>query len=676
MILNKIILKNFRQFYGEQEIIFSRGGKNITIVLGENGTGKTGIFRALIFSLFGEIYIEQDNPDDDLHIVNFKAIEENSGKPTNAWVTIEFENENKQYRLKREITAIQRNNKINERENGIELYITDENGNFLPEPKTDPYEVNNIVYSIVDDNTKDFFFFDGEQIDTLAKTDESVKKEVKNGIVKLLKIDEVKKAIDILTNLSRNEKTKITKEAKNLDLTNKKNESEQIEKDIEASIELTTQREAEVVILKEKIKELESQLNQSNEINDLIQRKQQIDDKIKLQKQLVSSKKDNIRKILLDNGANFLLSDYYIDVNNYLDQVAADQDDLVSIIAINKTLNDNKCVICGTNLIENPEHKHNVELLQENYKSDELTPLISLVQGAIADYRKNEEEYKSEMKNAFIEFTEIKNGLEQEQRQLENINDEIKDAALSETSLADLQSELDEKNEELSNLLSKINSEADKIERLKKDKKVVDKEFEKLMSQNKSLRIDQQVLSFINRLNDEMNIIFEEYSNDMRVRLSNETTNIFKSLISEKDRDLINRININEKYEIEVIGWDEVNITPDISQGQRQIVSLAFITALSKVATKIFKSKSFPLFMDTPFGRISGENRDQLIQNIPTLTSQWILLLTDTELTAHEERVFKDTEKLGNSYRLNQIHVGHTVIEKIAIRDSIATRGY
>src|SRR5699024_10742665 len=423
----------------------------------------------------------------------FKAIEENSGKPTNAWVTIEFENENKQYRLKREITAIQRNNKINERENGIELYITDENGNFLPEPKTDPYEVNNIVYSIVDDNTKDFFFFDGEQIDTLAKTDESVKKEVKNGIVKLLKIDEVEKAIDILTNLSRNEKTKITKEAKNLDLTNKKNESEQIEKDIEASIELTTQREAEVVILKEKIKELESQLNQSNEINDLIQRKQQIDDKIKLQKQLVSSKKDNIRKILLDNGANFLLSDYYIDVNNYLDQVAADQDDLVSITAINKTLNDNKCVICGTNLIENPEHKHNVELLQENYKSDELTPLISLVQGAIADYRKNEEEYKSEMENAFIEYTEIKNGLEQEQRQLENINDEIKDAALSETSLADLQSELDEKNEELSNLLSKINSEADKIERLKKDKKVVDKEFEKLMSQNKSLRIDQQV---------------------------------------------------------------------------------------------------------------------------------------------------------------------------------------
>lgn len=675
MILTKITLNNFRQFYGSQEISFSKNDKNITIVLGENGTGKTGIFRALIFSLFGEVYIEQDNPDDTLHIVNFKAIEENQGKPTNGEVTIEFESNNRQYKLRRTMTAIERNNRVSEKESEVVLYITDENGNFSPDPFTDTYEINSIIDFIVDDNTKDFFFFDGEQIDTLAKTDENVKKEVKNGIIKLLKIDEVESAIDVLTSLSRNEKTKITREAKSLDLTNKKNESEHIEDEIKNTIELSSQRETEVVIIKEKIKELEKKLSQSKEINELVERKQQVDERIKLQQQLVVSKKESIKKILLDKGASLLLSDYYIDVNNYLDQVAADQNDLVSITAINKALNDAECVICGTNLDENPNHRHRVELLKENYRSDELTPLISLIQGAIADYHKEEDEAKSEMEKAFIDFAELKDGMEKEQRQLDNINNEIKNAALSETNLADLQNELDIKKEELGRIHRTIDSEKKKVEELTKQKKLVDKEFENLLSQNQSLMIDQKVLSFINRLKDEMNIIFEEYSDDMRIRLSNETTNIFKMLISEKDRNLISRININAKYEIEVIGWNDKNITPDISQGQRQIVSLAFITALSKVATKIFKSQSFPLFMDTPFGRISGENRDQLIQNIPTLTSQWILLLTDTELTVQEEIVFKETGKLGRWYILNQLGIYHTVIEEININESIATRG-
>ncbi len=48
--------------------------------------------------------------------------------------------------------------------------------------------------------------------------------------------------------------------------------------------------------------------------------------------------------------------------------------------------------------------------------------------------------------------------------------------------------------------------------------------------------------------------------------------------------------------------------------------------------------------MDTPFGRISGKNRDNLIENIPMLTSQWILLLTDTEFTVSEEMKIKSTK--------------------------------
>lgn len=675
MILNKITLNNFRQFYGEQVMEFSQGEKNITIVLGENGTGKTGIFRALLFSLFGEVHIGQDNKDDSLHIVNFKAIQESQGLPTKCSVTIEFESNKAQYALTRSYVASLRNNSIIEREDGVSLTQIDIDGNYSPEPIMDEHEIHRIVSAIVDKNTKDFFFFDGEQIETLAKTDEEVKKEVKNGIVKLLKIDEIEAAITVLGELSRNEKAKITREAKNLDLTKKQQEAEAIENAINNLTELTIQRKQEVIILKNKIKELEFNLNQSNEINDLIEQKGQIKDKINLQKQLASSKKDGVRKILLENGSNFLLSDHYIDVNNYLNQIAADQKDLVSITAINKSINDMECVICGTDLSKNENHYHHVESLKENFKSDELTPLISLIQGAIEDFTRSENEFESEMQNALMEFNEVRNNIEKENIKLDNLDTDIKDVASSEVNLSNLQSDLDNKKEELEALVRRIDSDEKNIEQKEKEKTAVNKEFEALLSQNESLKTDQKVLLFINDLRSEMNTIFDEYSDDMRLRLSNETTNIFKTLISEKDRDLINRININEKYEIEVIAWDDINITPDISQGQRQIVSLAFITALSKVAMSAFKNNNFPLFMDTPFGRISGENRDQLIENIPLLTSQWILLLTDTELTASEEIAFKATDKLGIWYQLNQIEKGYTIIEKIDVTESIATRG-
>ena len=73
MILSKLTIKDFRQFKGTQEIIFADGTqKNVTVILGENGRGKTGIFRAIMFSLYGDQRISQDEnvAIEELFLVN------------------------------------------------------------------------------------------------------------------------------------------------------------------------------------------------------------------------------------------------------------------------------------------------------------------------------------------------------------------------------------------------------------------------------------------------------------------------------------------------------------------------------------------------------------------------------------------------------------------------------
>ena len=49
MLLKSIKLVNFRQFINESiDFAEGKGGKNVTIILGENGTGKTTFAQTLV----------------------------------------------------------------------------------------------------------------------------------------------------------------------------------------------------------------------------------------------------------------------------------------------------------------------------------------------------------------------------------------------------------------------------------------------------------------------------------------------------------------------------------------------------------------------------------------------------------------------------------------------------
>ena len=203
------------------------------------------------------------------------------------------------------------------------------------------------------------------------------------------------------------------------------------------------------------------------------------------------------------------------------------------------------------------------------------------------------------------------------------------------------------------------------IDRVDEDIKGISKQIVQEEKQELALKDDTKRRDYLKALKDGFSSILSDYSTDMREKISVETTKIFKSLISQNDIDMVSNIVINEDYEIQVYGWNGKLITSDVSAGQRQIISLSFVTALAKVASGSTNKMNVPLFMDTPFGRISGTNRDNLINILPELTKQWILLMTDTEFTRAEEREFKSTKKINTIYKLNKIRDGYTVIEKV-----------
>ena len=145
--------------------------------------------------------------------------------------------------------------------------------------------------------------------------------------------------------------------------------------------------------------------------------------------------------------------------------------------------------------------------------------------------------------------------------------------------------------------------------------------------------------------------IIDEFTSEIKVKISEYASDIFQSLIDEEGAKTFKEIKVADDYSLQLYDWSGKPFLANISAGQRQIMSIAFISALARLASRK-DILEIPLFMDTPFGRLSGEHRDNLINNIPNLTKQWILLATDTEFGKEEARQLKSTGKWGKVYTL------------------------
>jgi DNA sulfur modification protein DndD len=119
--------------------------------------------------------------------------------------------------------------------------------------------------------------------------------------------------------------------------------------------------------------------------------------------------------------------------------------------------------------------------------------------------------------------------------------------------------------------------------------------------------------------------------------------------------------------------WRDKPFLANLSAGQRQIISIAFIASLARLAGKDDRF-DLPLFMDTPFGRLDGEHRDKLIDCLPKLAKQWILLATDTEFTSAEVTALRETNAWGKAWILESVKPFHTQLKEVPVEKFVATR--
>jgi DNA sulfur modification protein DndD len=300
MKLMSIQLCNFRQFYGKTpEIILAGGTRNTTIIHGNNGAGKTTLLNAFTWVLY-EKFTAAFAVEDKL--VNKRAITEaQPGKPVECWVEVAFEHDSKRYRFKR-LCRVYNNGDIEHSKSELYPYVAGDDGRWLLSQQLP----EDIIGRILPETLYQYFFFDGERIDRIARHDK--KAEIAEATKELLGVKVLTRSIDHLKNAKRSleDELKAIGDSETRKLLKEQEKSEQESDDLikrqgEISQELIHQEEVK--------KAIGDPLLELSGAEDL----QRLRDELEQQRQLIREQlkqaKDTLKRAISTRGYTVLLSD-------------------------------------------------------------------------------------------------------------------------------------------------------------------------------------------------------------------------------------------------------------------------------------------------------------------------------------------------------------------------------
>ena len=162
MLLRSIKLENFRQFVDEQIDFSTDPEQNVTLIIGENGTGKTTFAQAFFWCLYGETSFtdkillnrtisEKMTPDQKAVVkVTLKLVHGSA-----EYEIIRTQEYKKTYSNK----VIGANTVLN-----ISVKSADGNTHYLK-----PLECETEIKKILPKELSNYFFFDGERIEKMSK---------------------------------------------------------------------------------------------------------------------------------------------------------------------------------------------------------------------------------------------------------------------------------------------------------------------------------------------------------------------------------------------------------------------------------------------------------------------------------------------------------------------------
>lgn len=635
MLLQSIKLENFRQFRNES-IDFADGsnGKNVTIIIGENGTGKTTFAQAFFWCLYGETEFSDKNM-----LNKVVASELCPGQEARVKVVLKLKHGDVDYTLIREqIYRKDSSNRIKPDNTVFDIAKKDDSGNTSYIKKS---ACESEVKGILPKELSRYFFFDGERIEKMSKDISNGKKatDFADAVKGLLGLNGMYSAIQhfnprlrtsVISSYESSYNSQSNAKIKEYtDIINCRNaEIEQIDARIE---ELDYEIETATTRKSDKVKELKQY-----EEGEKLQEKKE-----KLQRKIIAAEKSkaNVYKLMSKDFNANLSSFFSISLIQRALELLSEKDfagkDIPYMHA--KTIEyllKQKVCLCGTRLDEGTIPYTKVKELIEFLPPQSISTTIG-------DFKKESKRRAVEKKDLYGQLADHMAVISQQDDDLFDLRDDL---AIVESKLSggDVSKKVRAINYEIQLCDQTITKD-----RAERDRKIAEKarnetERDRADTERRNLTLLDETNKKIEIYKTYAEIIYKEllleYSaseEKIRTRLQTTINDVFKQIYNGGLY-----LKIDDKYHI------SVNVTDyegDVETSTAQSISVifAFITGIIKMArdnrnstdedTKLLSSEPYPLVMDAPLSAFDKRRIKTVCEALPETAEQVIIFIKDTD---------------------------------------------
>ena len=638
MIINSIKIKNFQTYFGEVEFEFDKPStkKNIVLIGGLNGAGKTSFFSSIVLGLFGKnaqgIIFERltgENLDDSYtsYLNEVFSYEAKNINDIEMEISISITHEKKDLKIVRkwwfDITV----------DEILEIY-TEHDGMVVPlEIPQEDVERNEYyeayIQSIIPSQVGRFFFFDGEEIKAIAK--QNPEQAVISGINALLGFDVLEQLVVDLETLKRNLRKELPGAANSGLLTNYE-ELEKLETTMNSAEEEKKLCVEDIEGMNVYLEELEKDISEAFKGRDVDNRNEVLDKIFNLDKEL-NAVENELQTLVGEILTLALPSELITETEKKLSQEinTLKQQDQSAVIGSLKNKFNKQLIKNLSSEIQDKEKviKEITNAIELTW--DEINSVSTTKTSLMSNYFSDEQ-----IKTAFTHIQDIKATTNREIARLVGKQDALqkeKSELLSMQQLFDsgrfAQDILDKK----SNTLGQISTKQHELERVEAEIMVLNQEMTNLKNTierlESSLEISKDIQKELEEVESYQSLI-KEFMNEARGRranlLSKKTSDVIKTLAHKED--LISRVKIDEKtYSINLLD-SKNNIVSRMSAGESEIFALSLLQALGEVS-----NRKLPVVIDTPLGRLDYSHRKSIVSNyFHNVSEQVFILSTDTEI--------------------------------------------
>lgn len=631
MKFERITLENFRQYFGRQRLDFAKDKqRRVTVIQGVNGAGKTSLFLAINWCLYGE------GVDNVGELISKEAIKlAGLGENIGMSVELAYSHDGERYlvtRSRRGTRMIDGSVQVNYSDEFTMIRILWDG---QAQPIKNPIGTINAT---LPSNVRSYFLFDGEKIDNFAKPEAA--KEVKEAIYLVFKLeilDRARKHLETSASDYRRElRTATSGELRNL-----------LDKDEKARVELEKKenRKAEVAVeiesARRRIDDIDQRLRAIQNVKILQLQRDRIEQDLKQRRAELESVQNQIRD--MSTTAYFTIVQPTIDCSLRLLDEKRERGEIPSNIRqqfVQDLIEQMQC-ICGRPFaIGGPEHQRLLRIIENTLPGsleDDVLEISAILRTFSERIARQQADLTTNMKRR-AELVDLIKDLDAES---DDIGRQLKDSPLEEVSRLEQQrqgflADIDRYNVETGTLTRDIENLKDKIA-----------ELEKLITKARKNERREKLLGvkfdLAQRAADAIKDTYQTYADEMRLRIEAKTKEIFKLLIWKESH--FHDVRLSQDFDLEVIDRYGRPARPELSAGERQVLSLSFITAMSRIS-----DEEAPLVMDTPFGRLSSQPRNNVTKFLPDLADQLVLLVTDEEL--HNQARANLEPRIGHEYLL------------------------